>query len=183
MRRGGSKAKGSSFERDCCCRLSLWVSHGKREDLFWRSAMSGGRATVAGRRGTNLASQAGDISSVSKAGHVLTSDFYVEVKHIKHIGLDGFVVKGTGPLAKYWKTACREANQYEKAPLLIIRQNRFPTLFICNQTVVTGLLHRVNHHIRCRAIVHRKPRSESCEIWLFDDVLSKPFAYAEPVRK
>jgi len=47
MRKGGGKAKGASFERDICRRLSLWVSAGKQEDVFWRSAMSGGRSTVA----------------------------------------------------------------------------------------------------------------------------------------
>lgn len=29
-----SKAKGASFERDVCKKLSLWVSDGKREDLY-----------------------------------------------------------------------------------------------------------------------------------------------------
>ena len=46
MRKGGGKEKGSSFERLVCKRMSMWLSKGERDDLFWRSAMSGGRATV-----------------------------------------------------------------------------------------------------------------------------------------
>jgi hypothetical protein len=51
MRKGGGKQKGSQFERDVCRELSLWVSHGKQEDVYWRSAMSGGRSTVAALKG------------------------------------------------------------------------------------------------------------------------------------
>lgn len=181
MRKGGSKAKGSAMEREICKKLSLWVSHGKREDLYWRSAMSGGRATVAGRRGINLASQAGDISSVDKAGHVLTGDFYFETKHVRNIGLDSFIVKNMGPMSAYWHTARKEARKYEKRPILIIKQNRFPTLFICELANVGLLVGNANNAQNYLARVMTDTRVR-CEIWRFDDVLAKPFAYAEPYR-
>lgn len=38
-------AKGSSFEREFCKKLSLWVSDGKDPDIFWRTAGSGSMAT------------------------------------------------------------------------------------------------------------------------------------------
>jgi len=37
--------KGPNFERSFCKSLSLWVSEGKDENIFWRSVGSGGRAT------------------------------------------------------------------------------------------------------------------------------------------
>ena len=36
--------KGSEFEREMCKCLSLWWTDSKRDDVFWRSAQSGGRA-------------------------------------------------------------------------------------------------------------------------------------------
>lgn len=173
MRPGGGKQKGAAFERDICVRLSQWVTQGRREDLFWRSAMSGGRATVAKRRGSNLASQAGDISAVHKLGHVLTSDFYFELKHVKDLGLDSFITKSIGPLAQYWRTACKEANRYTKEPILIVRQNRLPILLLSTIDVVTMLT--ANSSLRQRATVYYVGRP--VEIWLLDDVLGSQFRY------
>lgn len=174
MRRGGSKQKGAQNERDICRLLSLWVTQGKREDVFWRSAMSGGRATVGRRKGKNLASQAGDISSVDEAGHVLTDNFYIETKHVKAIALDRFIVSQTGPLVNYWRTACSEALSYRKSPLLIIKQNRMPTLFICKFGAASEL---TSNKLRIPASLARVYGGCACEIWLFENVLAAPFAY------
>jgi len=182
MRAGGGKQKGAAFERDICVSLSHWVSHGRREDLFWRSAMSGGRATVAGRRGVNLASQAGDISAVHKSGHALTGDHYFELKHVKDIALDAFIVKGTGPLATYWNTACREASRYVKDPILIVRQNRLPTLWISRTRVVDALhANQQPKQGRYLALVYA-PGSKPCEIWLLDKVLNSSFEFGKPMK-
>jgi len=176
MRKGGSKQKGAANERLVCRQLSLWVTNGKREDIFWRSAMSGGRATVAKRKGVHLAAQSGDISSIDKQGHPLTEDFYIETKHVRDIALDRFILTGTGPLMRYWQTACREARSYRKRPLLIIKQNLLPMILLCRRGTVqalTGGKLKVN---KSAAIVHQS----GCEIWLFDTVLAVPFNY-QPV--
>lgn len=129
MRSGGGKAKGSSFERDVCKQLSLWVTGGKSKDVFWRSAMSGGRATVAARRGVKVR-QAGDICAVAPEGHALTERYFIECKHVKDLGLDDFLLKGTGTLAKFWEKACRQAAAHKLAPMLIARQNLMPTIVL-----------------------------------------------------
>ena len=126
MRPGGGKAKGAAFERGICKLLSLWVSGGALEDLFWRSAMSGGRATVAHRKGINVR-QGGDICSVSPEGHSLTDNFYIECKHLKKISLDS-LIKGVGPLIKIWRDTRKAAKRHDKTPMLIFRQNGWPTL-------------------------------------------------------
>lgn len=174
MRRGGSKQKGAQNERNICRLLSLWVTHGKQEDVFWRSAMSGGRATVAKRRGKKLASQAGDISSVDEAGHILTDDFYIETKHVKLLALDRFIVKRTGPLVNYWHTASQEAVSYRKSPLLIVKQNMLPTLLICRFGIVSKL---TGNKLRASDSLAKVYGGNPCEIWLFEKVLSVPFAY------
>lgn len=174
MRRGGSKQKGASNERAVCRQLSLWVTHGTKEDVFWRSAMSGGRATVAKRRGKTLASQAGDISAIDPSGHILTDNFYIETKHVKTLALDRFIVTRTGPLVKYWNTACLEAASYQKKPLLIVKQNLLPMLFICEFNTVAKLTGRNSTLSGCLARVYHNP---TCEIWPFDYVLAQQFDY------
>ena len=138
MSNGRSKAKGSSFERDICKRLSLWVSGGEEQDCFWRSAMSGGRSTVAGRRGVKLNRQAGDITSTSPEGHALTDKFYIECKHVKKLDIHGLIT-GKGALWSFWCEAWGQARSYEKAPFLIAKQNHFTTLACLDRASVTEL--------------------------------------------
>lgn len=121
-----SKQKGGSFEREVCRRLSLWVSEGKSDDLFWRSAMSGGRATVRGKKGQKTASGQGDITAVTRKGNLLTDRFVIECKHYKDMGLDKYVY-GQGPLVDIWDKLLKEC-KYDKSPMLIFKENRRPIL-------------------------------------------------------
>jgi hypothetical protein len=127
MRRGGGKSKGASFERDVCKALSLWISAGTAEDVFWRSAMSGGRSTVAAAKGKSLAQQAGDISAVSRIGAPFIETFYVECKFYRDLKFHGLMT-GTGQLATFWGAAKTEAKRYEKLPILIAKQNQLPVI-------------------------------------------------------
>jgi hypothetical protein len=129
MRAGGGKAKGSSFEREICRRLSLWVSKEKRVDLFWRSAMSGGRATVRRKQGQDIR-QAGDICSVSPEGHALTDQYYIETKSYRALQIDRFILINSGTLARFWKKTREEADKYYKEPMLIAKQNGLPIIVV-----------------------------------------------------
>ena len=122
----GNKAKGSQFERLIAKELSLWVSDGKKPDCFWRSAMSGGRATIHGA----LVRQAGDICAVEEEGIDFCRKYFVECKHVKKLALDSFFVKHTGPLHKFWKKAVKAAEKHGRDPLIIARQNGWPILVI-----------------------------------------------------
>lgn len=66
-----SKDKGSSFERDICKELSLWWTNGKRDDVFWRTAGSGGRATNRMKQGQQTAGACGDMTFVDAVGDPL----------------------------------------------------------------------------------------------------------------
>ena len=131
MRSGGSQQKGSAFERDVCKKLSLWISHDEREDIFWRSAMSGGRATVAMRdRNTKLSSQAGDISLVDPLGAEFITRFMIECKFYKDLQLAVALTKGKGKLIEFWNVAKEEAYTHGKLPILVAKQNRLPTMVV-----------------------------------------------------
>ena len=161
MRKGGGNQKGSSFERKICKALSLWVSNGEHEDLFWRTAMSGGRATVARKKGRSVR-QSGDICAVDKDGHPFTDKWYIETKAYKKIDFDSFIIKRKGKLAKWWTICKREAKHYERNPMLIVKQNGWPWL------VVTKC-HAVSHW--CKFYV----TDLMVDITLFDDMLEQPY--------
>ena len=72
--------KGMKFERDVCRQLSLWWSNNHRDDVFWRSAGSGGRATMRSKRGQRTANSAGDISAIHKSGMALLRRITFELK-------------------------------------------------------------------------------------------------------
>jgi hypothetical protein len=130
VKAGGGKAKGASFEREMCVKLSLWISHGKRQDLLWRSSMSGGRATIASRKG--IKHQAvGDICAVAPEGHKLTDHFFIECKHVKKLDIASFILNNRGELAKFWKVACKQAREHLRQPLLIAKENGREPLVIC----------------------------------------------------
>ena len=154
-----SKAKGSGFERRVCKALSLWVTAGQREDCFWRSAMSGGRATVA----KGKVRQAGDICAVAPEGHVLSDDYFIECKNYRNLGISQFLVSDKGPLVKFWKVACREAKKYGRRPMLIAKQNGLPVLVI----VKTG------HLSRFSGLYSIRPFGFDCDVYLFDDLLGR----------
>lgn len=135
MRAGGGKAKGASFERAVCKTLSLWVTHGDREDLYWRSAMSGGRSTVAFGAGKKLGAQAGDISSVDPEGAWLVQEFFIECKHVKDLYFQG-ILRSTGALHDFWRVARQESRRYKKLPMLIARQNAMPAIIVFS---ITGI--------------------------------------------
>jgi hypothetical protein len=135
MRKGGGKKKGASFERSVCKQLSLWMSHGLREDLYWRSAMSGGRATVAASKGTRLAAQAGDITAIDPAGEPLTRQFLIECKHYKNLHFSG-LLNNTGELSKFWIKHLKDAYHYGKLAMLIARQNSYPAIICVDETGV-----------------------------------------------
>lgn len=162
--KGMGKRKGSAFEREICKRLSLWVSGGKKADLFWRSAMSGGRATVARKKG-GMVRQAGDITATTPEGHVLTDAWYIECKAYKQIDLAQFMVTGNGKLAEWWARCKREARQYGKEPILIVKQNGWKPLIIARVGAVCNIVMVVAY------LEHR-----ACSVAFFDDMLADPFS-------
>lgn len=73
--------KGGAFEREIAKTLSRWWSNGESDAIFWRTANSGGRATVRGKVGKATKGQDGDLCATDPIGQVFIDHFYLELKN------------------------------------------------------------------------------------------------------
>lgn len=74
-------AKGSAFEREMCKAFSLWWTKGKRDDIFWRTSGSGGRATIRTQKNKKTFGQYGDMQATDPVGQPLIDLCSIEMKH------------------------------------------------------------------------------------------------------
>jgi hypothetical protein len=84
--------KGSSFEREICTKLSLWWTQDlkePRDDIFWRSSQSGGRATERSKKGKTTYGSYGDIAALDPIGAPLLKMFTIELKRGSSHGSPG----------------------------------------------------------------------------------------------
>jgi hypothetical protein len=174
MRTGGSSAKGAEFERLVCKTFSRWMTEGKRDDLFWRTSLSGGRATIAKKGGRMNKSQMGDICSVDPEGDWLIKKFVLECKYYKSLDIQGGLLKGSGVLIEFWRKLCHDCKDSGREPLLIAKQNNYPIILITTEQGTSsfgfGLKHpdyalsaKHTHHL---ATLHHFARR--AEVYLFD---------------
>lgn len=73
-------AKGGEFERVMAKQLSLWWTGGERDDIFWRTAGSGARATVRAKQGKKTSGQCGDLTAIDPCGFPLIDLCTIELK-------------------------------------------------------------------------------------------------------
>jgi hypothetical protein len=124
----GSKNKGSNFERKICRQLSLWWAG--RDDIFWRTAGSGARATVRAKRKCSTANSAGDICALDHGGKPFTDHFLVELKigYSKGGGIDVLKLldsansKKGALLLQWWLKAKKEMKFARRKEIWIIFQ-------------------------------------------------------------
>lgn len=115
-KKGRGQAKGSGFERDICKQLSLWWTGQKRDDIFWRTAGSGGRATNRFKQGkTTTAGAYGDLTYLDPIGKPLLDLVCFELKRGYKWELLDLLDKraGTKPcmFAEFWGQAKTSAKQ------------------------------------------------------------------------
>lgn len=130
MKPGGGSAKGATFERFICKELSKWWTEGKRDDVFWRTAGSGGRATNRAKTGKTTAGAYGDITALDPIGEPLLKLFCFELK----CGYGGWDVldlidKGKNmkhsKLQEFWQQASESAQQaHAHYPVVIAKRNQ-----------------------------------------------------------
>lgn len=174
MKKGRGKHKGSQFEREICARLSLWVSGGRRRDVFWRTATSGGRATVHKKRGEKLR-QSGDIGAVAPEGHCLTDKFYFELKAYRDLKLARFLLECAGPLGTFWRSVCKEAESYGKFPVLIAKQDRLPILVITDGGNWLGSLTNAMDVGFLPSLLSNFATAEPAVVYKFDGLMAMEF--------
>lgn len=106
-------SKGGEFERSVCKSLSLWWTHGKRDDIFWRTAGSGGRATTRGKHGKSTANSDGDITAIDPIGQPLLDIVTLELKrgYSWAPALHELIDKPDGRAAKLYKQWFKQARQ------------------------------------------------------------------------
>jgi len=138
-------SKGANFEREICKRLSLWWTRDERDDVFWRSSQSGGRATVRFRKGKKTAGSYGDICALDPIGEPLLKIFTVELKRGEYVKHPGDLLDCSGsPDCHPFLGAVRQARQaHERAGsrswLLIVRRDRkHSTIFFPSRIFLTG---------------------------------------------
>ena len=147
MKPGGGSLKGAEWERRRSKELSLFISKGLTDSLFWRSAMSGGRATVQLKQGILNPHQAGDLSIVApyfpkgtknkemitiiERAHKFINLFVIEIKAYKDLNFSSllFDAPKTACIFSFWRKLYYEgAKSYSKDPMLIAKQNHKPTV-------------------------------------------------------
>lgn len=138
-------SKGADYEREICKRLSRWWTYDSRDDVFWRSSQSGGRATVRFRKGQTTAGSYGDICALDPIGEPLLKVFTVELKrgeYVKHPGdlLDCSGSEDCHPFLGAIKQA-REAHERagSRSWLLIVKRDRkHSTIFFPARLLISG---------------------------------------------
>jgi len=73
-------AKGGEWERDLSKMLSLWWTHGDRDDVIWRTHGSGSRATTRSRKGLGTLGAAGDLMATDPIAEPLFAYWLAEAK-------------------------------------------------------------------------------------------------------
>jgi hypothetical protein len=179
MKPGAGHAKGAAFERDICRQLSRWWTLGERDDVFWRTPQSGGRATRRAQKNKSTAGHYGDIMAVDPIGNPLLKFMTFELKHGYGVAsamdlIDG----GSKTLWHKWITGamrvCEEAGSRYWA--VIARRHSRKTV-ICYPSDLRLILDS------CMSVPHTflyLPDFASVDVVLLDDFLGrlKPMSIA-----
>lgn len=76
-------SKGGEFERAVAKQLGLWWTQNlpePRDDIFWRTSQSGGRATTRAKIGKTTANAQGDLTFTDPIGAPFVDKFLLELK-------------------------------------------------------------------------------------------------------
>lgn len=134
MKRGGGSQKGADFERTICKQLSQWWTNGERDDVFWRTAGSGGRATNRAKQGQKTAGAYGDLTYTDAIGETLLKLCCFELKrgYGKFDVLDLLEKRATPhKLEMFWTQACKSAEDAGAYyPFVIFKQDRKSTMIM-----------------------------------------------------
>jgi hypothetical protein len=77
-----SKTLGNNYEREVAKKLSLWITNNEREDVIWREASSGARATYRKKQGKETI-QDGDFIATDLSFDWFTKFFFIDSKCYK----------------------------------------------------------------------------------------------------
>lgn len=177
MRKGGGKNKGNAYEREICRDLSKWISYGGSDDIFWRSAMSGGRTTVGLKKGIVRNNQGGDITAIDPIGNKLTDKYVVECKSYKNIHLQSmlFGIPKNASIYEFWIELYNKSKQLNKDMMLVIKHNNLPKLIGLTKTGrLNGNLQKIIHEDYCIKPLASFPHMfPDCYLYEFEYILNR----------
>lgn len=134
-----SSKKGSAFERELCKQISLWWTKDleePRSDCFWRTAGSGGRATVRSKKNQKTAGHYGDICATDTVGIPFLKLVTLEVKrgYSRHTIAD-LLDKPDGAAKQMYEKWFEQAEKSAKDAgsyswMIIVKRDRRETLVI-----------------------------------------------------
>jgi len=151
------KDKGTQFEREICKQISLWWTENERDDIFWRSSNSGGRATVRDRQSKQTFGQYGDVQATDPIGQPLIDLCTIEIKRGYGNASVGDVVDKSPTAAeqKWEKFVMQAKGDAEKAGsvawLLITKRDRRDTMCF----FPTALFRPLMHTAKCSLLFSR----------------------------
>jgi len=132
--------KGGDYERSFSKFISKWWTNGERDDVFWRSSQSGGRATQRRKQGKDTAGSYGDITALDSIGEPLTGQFIIELKkgYTQSVNLYNILTKPEKNLVVRWIDKVSEEAITAGIPswLLIVKPDyKEPILFLPSRTL------------------------------------------------
>lgn len=134
-----------------CKLLSMWWSGGERDDLFWRTSTSGGRATFRSKQDRKTQGQYGDVAATDPVGKPLIDFATIELKtgYNKHTLHNLIDAPGRYKQAQEWR------KWIDKATLDRVRSGTLTWMIIAKRDqrepiVVIPLkpLHQIENHLR-----------------------------------
>ena len=176
MRKGGSPAKGSAWERAVAKELSLWLTNNERDDIFARNATSGAAFTIASKRGKSTSRMPGDLMAAHPLAFEFLNKISVECKHMASLALENYLFdfSGRSPMTKIVKLAEEQAKSVGLAYMIIAKQNRRDPLILVpwdlGQMLVTSASAVPNYHLIHRnnvLIMSFKDMVTMCDPWHF----------------
>ncbi len=131
--------KGGAWEREASASLSLWISKSfgdLRDDLIWRSAGSGSRASTARKQGKSRSSHAGDLCATDGRAQKFMDVFLIECKAYRNLKLDGlFWLSSAGNLSLFFDKPIEQAREHRKWPMLLLKQNQRAPLIVLPRSI------------------------------------------------
>lgn len=131
--------KGSDFERKLCKIFSLWWTNNERDDVFWRTSQSGGRATERQKKGKKTAGSYGDMESKHTISKPFEKTFLVEFKKGYNKDISTLILidgrQKEPVLLKWWKKNEQIRLQCTRPYSLLIfqRDHRHPCIMMTNE--------------------------------------------------
>lgn len=134
--------KGGAFERWFCQDLSLWFSGGESDDWFWRTAGSGGRATVRRKKGKKTRGQDGDVAATHPSGKPLIDLLHIELKcgysgHTPYDMLDKTRNHNEQLWTGWIRKAHREAASAGRHWMIVQRRDRRKVMVVMEQRLAS----------------------------------------------